>query len=148
MKNLSEKHTAERADDTKEGRSMTVKFNKMLKSPTVRKHGGDLLAYTFLSIGLIICFFSNFIGGLFVGCITGLYFSERIISLFHEFQEFILAEGIFRGFVIVVAALSLAILAPGLLVGLIVGSMIRPLFKGHLTGEQSKKGKKGDKKDV
>lgn len=120
-------------NDMKENPSPRGKSNAFLRF--VKTHIGDTIAYSLLSMGLVVCFFDVFLGGLFVGLITGLYFARKIVSSFSHFQELLLREGIFRGFVIVVALGALVISAPGLVLGIILGAAIRPLLKGALSDD-------------
>jgi hypothetical protein len=110
----------------------------------MKTHLGDTVAYSLLAVGLVVCFFDNFTGGLLVGLVTGLYFSKKIVSSLQNFQEILLREGIFRGFVIVIALCAFAISAPGLILGVILGAAIRPLLKGALTDDLG--AEKGSKK--
>jgi hypothetical protein len=91
---------------------------------------GDAIAYLLIAGSLFYCFFNPFIGELPVGFIMGLYFSRHIFNLATQFREFLIKDGVFRGFIIIAAIASLIIAAPGLSLGLVVGVFIRPLF-GH-----------------
>lgn len=94
----------------------------------VQNHKWDSLAYLLLFIGLITSFFNPTTGGLFVGVILGVYFSEVIKSKFQVFQELIEKEGIFHAFVIIAALLALLITTFGLCVGTLIGVFLRPIF--------------------
>ena len=120
-------HTKENRSSVEKSRSWTS-FWIFMKS-----HTGDAVAYSLLAAGLVICFFETFVGGMLVGLITGLYFSHTFISAFHHFQELLLKEGIFRGFIIVISLAAGIISAPGLILGALLGAVIRPLLKGALT---------------
>lgn len=98
---------------------------------------GDTVAYVIITVSLIFCFFSPFFGGIPVGFIMGLYFSPHAFRLFSQFKDFLISDGIFRGFIIVASAAALAISAPGLAVGLLLGTFSRPLFGGP-TGMENK----------
>ncbi|MGR3952138.1 MAG: hypothetical protein QRY74_04505 [Chlamydia sp.] len=105
-----------------------------LKSPALagiseifRANRGDTIAYAVMSLGLFLCFFGSF-GGLLVGFVMGLYFSKTIIGYPVIFQEFLVAEGIFRGFIVIGSILALCISAPGLAIGVVLGALARPLF--------------------
>jgi hypothetical protein len=89
---------------------------------------GDTVAYVLLTISLILCFFFPFFGGIPVGFIMGIYFSPHAFRLFAQFKDFLITDGIFRGFIIVASVVALAISAPGLVLGLIFGTFSRPLF--------------------
>ena len=107
---------------------------------------GDTIAYLVLAASLLYCFFEPFIGGLIVGFIMGLYFSQHAFHLATQFREFLIAEGIFRGFIIIAALAALIITAPGLCLGFVIGAFARPFFshKHHL--EETPPEKKIEKK--
>jgi hypothetical protein len=107
---------------------------------------GDTIAYLLLAASLLYCFFEPFIGGVVVGFIMGLYFSKYIFSLAVQFREFLITEGIFRGFIIIAALAALIITAPGLCLGLVVGTFTRPFFGQHMTPEEPTSEKRGEKK--
>jgi hypothetical protein len=89
---------------------------------------GDTLAYLLLAGSLLYCFFEPFIGGIPVGFIMGLYFSNHVFRLAAQFREFLISDGIFRGFIIIAAIAALIITAPGLCIGLFLGTFTRPFF--------------------
>ncbi len=93
---------------------------------------GDTIAYIVLAIGLILCFFHPMIGGLLVGFIMGLYFSKKVSTYAAEFREFLISEGIFRGFIIIASLVAFAISAPGISIGIFLGALTRPLFGDHI----------------
>ncbi|MDB6081498.1 MAG: putative rane protein [Chlamydiia bacterium] len=86
----------------------------------------DAIAYIILFLGLLCSLFGYSIGGLVVGFILGLYFSKETRERISAFKEYLVLEGIFRGFVLVAAALALLIASPGLCVGTVAGAFIRP----------------------
>jgi hypothetical protein len=86
----------------------------------------ESVCYVILFCGLIFSIFNPFLGGSLVGLILGIYFSQEVIEKASSFKEFIIREGIFRGFIIVAAVLALLIEAPGLLVGTVIGAWVRP----------------------
>lgn len=88
----------------------------------------DTVAYVLLALSLLYCFFNPFIGGIPVGFIMGLYFSSHIFRLATQFREFLITDGIFRGFIIIAAIAALIITAPGLSIGLFLGTFARPFF--------------------
>jgi len=136
----------QQANHTKEDRSSIEKSQSWASFWRFMKtHTGDAVAYSLLAAGLVICFFETFVGGMLVGFITGLYFSHTFISAFQHFQELLLKEGIFRGFIIVISLAAGVISAPGLILGAILGAVMRPLLKGALTdttGEEKEEKKK------
>lgn len=94
----------------------------------VKENLWETVSYILLFCGLILSIFSEFFGGLLVGLILGLYFAQEVIDRASAFKEFIGREGIFRGFIIIAAIIALLIEAPGLLIGTVIGTWIRPLI--------------------
>jgi hypothetical protein len=92
----------------------------------VMNHKWDSVAYLLLFIGLITSFFNPITGGLLVGVILGIYFSEVIKARFEVFREMLEKEGIFHAFVIIAAILALIITTFGLFLGTVIGVFIRP----------------------
>ena len=88
----------------------------------------DIVAYIFLTMSLLYSFFDQFVGQVPVGFILGLYFSEHIFNLFAQFRVFLIEEGIFRGFVVIVGIAALVIAAPGLCLGLFGGTVGKTFF--------------------
>ena len=94
-----------------------------------RSNIGDIIAYIFLTLGLLYSFFEPFWGALPVGFILGIYFSAHLFQLIAQFREFLIQEGIFRGFAIIAGIAALIILAPGLCLGLAVGTLVKVFFR-------------------
>lgn len=105
----------------------------------MRENKWDAVAYLILFFGLIYSIFERFTGGLIVGCILGIYFSEETKERFAKFKEFLVEEGIFRGFVVVAGFIALFIASPGLCIGGVVGAFLRPLFGNMLSGPFDRK---------
>lgn len=89
---------------------------------------GDSIAYVILALSLVYSFFEPFFGTLPVGLILGLYFSSYAFYLAKQFKDFLVKEGIFRGFILIASCAALIISAPGLSLGVLVGTFARPLF--------------------
>ena len=93
-----------------------------------RSNLGDIIAYILITLGLLYSFFEPFVGEVPVGFILGLYFSAHIFHLVAQFREFLIQEGIFRGFIIIAALAAMVIAAPGLCLGLVGGTLARTFF--------------------
>lgn len=100
----------------------------------IRENKWDAAAYLILFFGLIYSIFEKFTGGLIVGCILGIYFSDLTKERYTQFKEFLVEEGIFRGFVVVAGLIALFIASPGLCIGVAVGAFLRPLFGDMISG--------------
>ncbi len=102
-----------------------------------RANIGDTIAYVIITLGLITSFFEPFIGGIPVGSVMGLYFSKKAFQYAAEFKEFLVQEGIFRGFIIIASVAALVISAPGLCLGILIGSFARPLVGNSISSHDS-----------
>lgn len=91
----------------------------------IRDHIPDTIAYVFLALGLLYCFFDPFLAGILVGTILGVYFAQEIIQNSMKFKDFIIENGIFKGFTLLVAVCAFAITAPGICLGLLIGTSVR-----------------------
>lgn len=100
----------------------------------IKENKWDSLAYLILFFGLVYSIFERFIGGIIVGCILGIYFSVDLKEKFTVFKEYLANEGIFKGFVILAAAIALFIASPGLCIGIAFGAFLRPLFGNMISG--------------
>ncbi len=92
----------------------------------ITTHKWESISYVLLFVGLILTFFYPLIGGALVGLIFGISFAPQIHERVETFKEFIHVEGIFRSFIVIVALLTLLILAFGWCAGAVVGAYIRP----------------------
>lgn len=99
----------------------------------------ETIAYLLLFTGLILSIFYEFIGGLLVGLVLGIYFCQEVRDRASAFRGFIDKEGIFRGFIVVAALLSILIMAPGLLIGSIIGAWVRPFLGDAISSPFDKK---------
>ncbi|MCE5294439.1 MAG: hypothetical protein LLF94_07490 [Chlamydiales bacterium] len=93
----------------------------------------ESISYVIMFAGLILSIFNPFIGGSLVGIILGIYFSQEVIDRAMSFKDLIIKEGIFRGFIVIAAVLALFILAPGLVLGVIIGAWIRPFLGNSIS---------------
>jgi len=94
----------------------------------INENKWEIVSYILLFFGLFVSFANQFFGGLLVGLVLGIYFSQEILDKLASFKHFLDQEGIFRGFIIVAAILALLILAPGLLIGTAIGAWTRPFL--------------------
>jgi hypothetical protein len=114
---------------------MPSKKGKFQLSPTyqgifnqIKDHIPDTVAYIILFLSLLYCFVDPFMGGLPVGGILGVYFAQEIITQSQKFKEFIYTNGIFKGFTIIAAVAAFLITAPGIFIGLVVGSGVKFIY--------------------
>lgn len=91
------------------------------------EHKWDAFSYLVLFIGLLItAIFDRFIGGILVGLVLGMYFSQDIHHKFSFFKEYLDQRGIFRSFVLLAAIIALLLASPGLCIGTAIGAFLRP----------------------
>jgi uncharacterized membrane protein YphA (DoxX/SURF4 family) len=95
----------------------------------MKTHITDTIAYVFLAFGLLYCFFEPFFSGILVGAILGVYFFGEIIQNAKKFKDFIVENGIFKGFTLLAALCAFVITAPGMCVGLIAGTILRYVYE-------------------
>ena len=94
----------------------------------IHHHKWDAGAYILLFCGLLLCLFKPFLGAAIVGLVVGIYFSRELRDRSIQFKDFIVHEGVFRAYVLIVTLIALLILTPGLIIGFAVGAFIRPAF--------------------
>jgi hypothetical protein len=99
----------------------------------VKQNKWEAISYVILFAGIILSIMYPFFGGLLVGIILGIYFSQEIFDKATTFKALIVQEGIFRGFIVVAALLAFLIEAPGLFIGTAVGAWLRPLFGKNIS---------------
>src|ERR1700758_3069298 len=100
-------------DDGSFKEKLTQKLDKLKQDDRVdglfkyaKSNTKDTIAYIILIIGIILFFFMPPYGGLLIGLIVGLYFSDEIMYVITHFNDFIDEQGLVR--VLVLAALTIA----------------------------------------
>lgn len=88
----------------------------------------DTIAYVILIIGIILLFFHPVYGGLLVGIISGLYFSEEIVSILNSLNDIIENEGIVRSLILGGLTLSLFIAAPAIFIGAAIAIGVKKIL--------------------
>ena len=94
----------------------------------VKAHKWDFISYVILAIGLFLSIYYPFTGGLLVGLVLGVYFASTFKEWFWRFKADLATDGIFRDFVILAGVLALLISSFGMCVGVVIGTIIQPLF--------------------
>ena len=92
----------------------------------VKQHKWDFISYLILAVGLFLSFFYPIVGGSLVGIVLGIYFSSSIKAAIQSFLNDIVADGIFRDFIILAGVLALLIATPGLCIATVVFAYIAP----------------------
>ncbi len=107
---------------------LTKKFDNLKNNENVdgvfnfaKSNTKDTLAYILLIIGIILMFFEPQWGGLLIGLITGLYFSDEIIYIVKNFNGLIEEQGLVRILVLAALFVTVFILLPFLFLGMLVG---------------------------
>ena len=78
----------------------------------------DTIAYSFLFLGILISLFNPSMGGILVGFVSGLYLSKEFMYLIRHYQDVIIAQGVFKSFVIAGMFLYILLIAPYLFFGI------------------------------
>lgn len=90
----------------------------------------DTAAYVVMILGLILMFFHpvSLFGGILVGLIVGLYFSNEFTSLIKNRKQFIYEKGTVRSLVLAGTALAFLIAAPGIFIGAAITTALKQLL--------------------
>ena len=88
----------------------------------------DTIAYALLIVALVLLLFVPFWGGLIIGLVGGVYFSDEIISMVQNFNTIIEQQGISRSVILGVTLLAFFISAPAIFIGAAVAMGIKRLF--------------------
>lgn len=102
----------------------------------------DTVAYILLILGIVFLFFNPFTGGLMIGVIAGIYFSEEIASFVEGYNEFIETAGMVKSLILGGALLALFISAPGIFIGGAIAAGVK-----HLLAPGAKKESKSEDKE-
>ena len=93
----------------------------------IQHHKWDAFAYLVLFLGLLVtAIFDRFFGGLLVGLILGIYFSQDLREKVELFKEYLDEHGIFRSFVLIAGGIAMFMASPGLCIGTGLGAFVRP----------------------
>lgn len=93
-----------------------------------KSNTGDTIAYVAMILGILILFFEPFYGGLLIGFIAGLYFSEEIARPLRKLEESIEELGMVRSLVLGGFLLGLFIEAPMIFIGLAIAVGLKQLI--------------------
>lgn len=77
----------------------------------------DLVAYILLILGIVLLFFQPIYGGLLIGIVGGVYFSNEIIEVLKRLTTLIEEQGITRSLILGGLVLAFFICAPAIFVG-------------------------------
>lgn len=86
------------------------------------------ITYLLLVLGIILIFFNNFIGTLFVGFVAGYHFSDAIVRFIQNLPQLINFDDQVQGVVMAAVALTLFIVAPGLPIGAVIVAVFKELL--------------------
>lgn len=110
---------------------LTKKLNNIKKGEKIdglfsyaKSNTKDTIAYILLIIGLILLFFHPHYGGLLIGIIVGLYFSDEAVFIATHLNELIDEQGLVRVLVLAALTASFIIVLPTLFLGIIIGAVI------------------------
>lgn len=102
-----------------------------------KSNTGDTIAYVAMILGILILFFEPFYGGLLIGFIAGLYFSDEIARPLRSIEESIEELGMVRSLIFGGLLLGLFIEAPMIFIGLAIAVGLKQLIAPH-SGDKEK----------
>ncbi len=103
-----------------------------------KSNTGDTIAYVAMILGILILFFEPFYGGLLIGFIAGLYFSDEIAKPLRSIEESIEELGMVRSLVFGGLLLGLFIEVPMIFIGLALAVGLKQLiFPGNGSKEKT-----------
>lgn len=82
-----------------------------------KMHPGDVIAYVLMVVGIILAFFFPFFGGLIIGIIGAIYFSEEILELAINIKKYAQHTGWVRSLILGGILLGFLLEAPGIIIG-------------------------------
>jgi hypothetical protein len=105
----------DRLKDTFESWRANAQFGKVYDY--AKSNNRDTIAYILLVVGLFLLFFEPWFGGILIGIIFGLYFSQEITDVIVNHVEIIDKLGIARSMVLAFVLLVFLISAPFVFIG-------------------------------
>lgn len=96
-----------------------------------KKNTRDTVAYIFLIVGILLMFFESFYGGLIIGIVLGLYFTNEIYSLIKNYRNFFDEEGIVRSLILGGTVLAFFIAAPSIFIGAAIAVAVKIIIFGE-----------------
>jgi len=91
----------------------------------------QLLAYSLLTIGLLILlFFNNLLGGFIIGIVAGYYFAKEIIYYIRNIGQITGGHDQLRYVILTAVLLGLFIAAPGIFIGAIIVAAFKNAMHG------------------
>lgn len=88
----------------------------------------DVISYVLLVLGIVLLFAQPIYGGLLVGIVAGVYFSQEIIRGVKNLESIIEEQGLVRSIIAGAVLLAFFILAPAIFVGAAVMIGIKVLL--------------------
>lgn len=112
----------EKFSETKEKLSET--FDKIKKNEKVEEiynyasnNTRDTIAYIILALAIILMFSVPFWGGLLIGLVGGIYFSDELVAWVKNINQFIESQGYSRSVVIGGVTVGFFLAAPAIFIG-------------------------------
>ena len=97
----------------------------------LKNHPREVISFVILVVGIILLFFQPVIGGILVGLIAGIYFSDEIISYIADWSRDVDEYAFTKHIICFGIALAFFIAAPAIFVGIAIAIGIKLLFVGH-----------------
>lgn len=101
-----------------------------------KSNTADTIAYVAMILGILILFFEPFYGGLLIGFIAGLYFSNEIARPLRSIEDSIEELGMVRSLIFGGLILGLFIQAPMIFIGLALAVGLKQLITPGSSGKE------------
>jgi len=110
----------------------TLKKNEKIETlfSYAKSNTMDTIAYVLLILGIVFLFFREFYGGVMIGLVVGVYFSNEIISLVKDCNGYIEKQGMVKSLIVGGTLLALFISAPGIFIGAAIAAGLKYLIAG------------------
>jgi hypothetical protein len=104
----------------------------------LKSHPREVISYAMLIVGIILLFFQPVAGGILVGLVAGIYFSEEIVAYITDWKMGVNAQAFTKHVICIGVALAFFIAAPAIFLGIAIAIGIKQLFVGQPTEPSSK----------
>lgn len=93
-----------------------------------KHHLRETISYIILILGIITLFFDQYIGGIIVGLIAGIYFGDEVVNYLKSWNVDKDSKAIARHFISAGVAIAFLISAPAIFLGAAIAIGIKQLF--------------------
>lgn len=93
-----------------------------------KNHSREFITYVLMLLGILLLLVNQFYGGILVGIVAGIHFSDEIINYIIHWRENLHTEGVARHLTFSGLILAFFISAPAIFLGAAVAVAIKHLF--------------------